>query len=70
MLTTLGLTKPAEPAQDPCLNGEYARFLCQEYERECLSARGSGGGFLEVRFEELLSRPVEAADRLRSFLGA
>jgi sulfotransferase family protein len=54
---------------DPCLDRDYCRSLTRQYLGECLRFSQSGGGFLEVRYEEILEDPLSAAGELAQFAG-
>lgn len=58
---------PPPVSRDRCVDLDYARELCQEYERQCLQARDGGGAMLEVSYEETLSDPLAVSRRLAEF---
>lgn len=54
---------------DPCLDLDRCRELCRVYEAECSIAREASHAYLQVRYEEILEHPEDAAYRLAQFLG-
>jgi hypothetical protein len=59
---------PAAPA-DPCLDLRYCEALGETYLEECVRFRDSGGGVLEIWYEEALDEPLWAARKLARFSG-
>jgi hypothetical protein len=63
----VGLLAPLQP--DPCLDPDYCHELCRTYEQECAQAQSGEQAYLQIRYEEILEAPDDAAFRLADFTG-
>lgn len=58
---------PPFPAADPCLDLNHCRDLAHDYVNACYRFRDLGGPRLEVRYEQLLERPLDTVQTLAAF---
>jgi hypothetical protein len=58
---------PAFPAEDPCLDLGHCLELAHDYVNACYRYRDLGGPRLEVRYEQLLERPLDTVQTLAAF---
>jgi hypothetical protein len=62
----LGHAAPS-PSEAECSHLERARALGQQYIDACYRNRDLGGSRVELRYEQLLERPLETVERLAAF---